>query len=140
RRHQADVIHLQPVDGHFDLVYDLFVPTHYESIFKYEDNRQVRRVLQQDSQYAYATHWEERSLVKISLRRLEYLNSIRLADCQPIAASVISRRSGGLVAVQCQTPVTHRLNGQLILDQATDAILAHNQHLNAHRSFLSPDH
>lgn len=24
--HQPNVIHLQPIDGHFDLVYDLFVP------------------------------------------------------------------------------------------------------------------
>ena len=138
-RRQADVIHLQPVDGHFDLVYNLFMPNHYESIFKNEDNKRVRNVMQ-ESPFAYATHWEERSLVKISLRKLEYLQSIRLADCQPIAASIITRRSGGLVAVQCQTPVTHQLNGQLILDQVTDAILTHNQHLNAHQSFLSPDH
>lgn len=138
-RRQADVIHLQPVDGHFDLVYDLFMPNHYESIFKNDANKRVRSVMQ-ESPYAYATHWEERSLVKISLKRLEYMQSIRLADCQPIAASIITRRSGGLVAVQCQTPVTHQLNGQLILDQVTDAILSHNLHLNAHQSYLSPDH
>jgi len=138
-RRQADVIHLQPVDGHFDLVYDLFMPNHYESIFKSDTDKRVRSVMQ-ESPFAYATHWEERSLVKISLHKLEYMQSIRLADCQPIAASIITRRSGGLVAVQCQTPVTHQLNGQLILDQVTDAILTHNLHLNAHTSYLSPDH
>ena len=136
---QADVIHLQPVDGHFDLVYDLFMPNHYESIFRSEEVSKRVRIVMQESSFAYATHWEERSLVKISLHQLEYMQSIRLADCQPIAASVISRRSGGLVAVQCQTPVTHQLNGQLILDQVTDAILSHNLHLNAHQSYLSPD-
>lgn len=25
--HQPNVIHLQPIDGHFDLVYDLFIPS-----------------------------------------------------------------------------------------------------------------
>ncbi|KAJ6217952.1 hypothetical protein RDWZM_009109 [Blomia tropicalis] len=139
-RRQADVIHLQPVDGHFDLVYDLFMPNHYETIFKSESNDDRVRAVMQESSFGYATHWEERSLVKISLQRLEYLQSIRLADCQPIAASIITRRFGGLVAVQCQTPVTHQLNGQLILDQVTDAILTHNQHLNAHENYLSPDH
>lgn len=153
-RRQADVIHLQPVDGHFDLVYDLFMPDHYESIFKSQavaeseaggasaesSQAQHLRAVMGASPFAYASHWEERSLVKISLHRLEYLHSIRLADCQPISAAIISRRSGGLVAVQCQTPVTHQLNGQLILDQVTDAILTHNQHLNAHQSYLSPDH
>lgn len=166
-RRQADVIHLQPVDGHFDLVYDLFMPDHYESIFRsgagqvdetssssssssfgdqsHHQQRQQQqqnqlRAVMQASPFAYATHWEERSLVKISLQRLEYLQSIRLADCQPISAAIITRRGGGLVAVQCQTPVTHQLNGQLILDQVTDAILTHNQHLNAHQSYLSPDH
>lgn len=137
-RRQADVIHLQPVDGHFDLVYDLFMPQYYESIFKSEPNKRLKSIMQ-DSPYAYAAHWEERSLIKVSLQRLEYLHTVRLADCQPIAASIITRRSGGLLAVQCQTPVTHQLNGQLILDQVTDAILAHNTHLNAHNSYLSPD-
>lgn len=133
-----DVIHLQPVDGHFDLVYDFFIPEHYESIFKNEYNKRMKKVMQ-DSPYAYATHWEERSLIKISINQFEYLHSIRLADCQPIAASIITRKAGGLLAVQCQTPITHQLNGQLILDQVTDAILIHNQHLNAHKSYLSPD-
>jgi hypothetical protein len=26
--HQPNVIHLQPIDGHFDLVYDLFIPSY----------------------------------------------------------------------------------------------------------------
>lgn len=136
--HTADVVHLQPVDGHFDLVHDLFLPDHYESIFHNKDNKRVRMVMQ-DYPYAYATHWEERSLIKISVNQLEYLHSIHLADCQPIAASVINRKAGGLVAIQCQTPITHQLNGQLIFDQVTDAILVHNTHLNAHKSYLSPD-
>lgn len=136
---QADVIHLQPVDGHFDLVYDLFMPIHYESIFKTEVSERLKSIMR-DSPYAYVSHWEERSLIKVSLRQLEYMHSVRLADCQPIAASIITKRSGGLLAVQCQTPVTHQLNGQLIIDQVTDAILSHNTHLNAHASYLSPDH
>lgn len=137
--HHIDVIHLQPVDGHFDLVYDFFIPEHYESIFKNEYNKRMKKVMH-DSPYAYATHWEERSLIKISINQLEYIHSIRLNDCQPIAASIITRKAGGLLAVQCQTPITHQLNGQLILDQVTDAILLHNSHLNAHKSYLSPDH
>ncbi|XP_075676316.1 follistatin-related protein 5-like [Dermatophagoides pteronyssinus] len=134
-----DVIHLQPVDGHFDLVYDFFIPEHYESIFKNDYNKNMKKFMQ-NSPFAYATHWEERSLIKISINQLEYLHSIRLNDCQPIAVSIITRKAGGLLAVQCQTPITHQLNGQLILDQVTDAILIHNSHLNAHKSYLSPDH
>lgn len=137
-RRQADVVHLQPVDGHFDLVYDLFMPPRYESIFKEESTIKMNDLIK-ESIYAYATHWEERSLVKISIPKMEYTHSIRLADCQPISVTIIDRRAGGLVAVFCQTPITHRLNGQLILDQATDAILAHNTHLNAHQAYLSPD-
>ncbi|KAF7487903.1 Follistatin-related protein 5 [Sarcoptes scabiei] len=136
----SDVIHLQPIDGHFDLVYDLFMPDHYESIFSNRDHSKRLRTIMQDSPYAYAAHWEERSLIKISINQLEYIESIRLADCQPISASIIGRKAGGLVAIQCQTPITHQLNGQLILDQITDAILIHNSNINAHQSFLSPDH
>jgi len=142
-RQEADVIHLQPVNGHFDLVYDLFMPHHYESIFHTSsshferEHTQQWRALKYSSQFAFGTHWNERSMVKIGIRELEYINSVRLTDCHPITASIVKRR--GLVVVQCETPVTSKLNGQIVLDLLTDTILHHNPTLNAHQSDLSPD-
>lgn len=45
----------------------------------------------------------------------------------------------GLLILQCQTPVTHQLIGQLIIDQMTDAIIAYNTHVKAKKSYLSPN-
>lgn len=98
--HNQNVIHLQPIDGHFDLVYDLFVPrpSPVQSEHFYTNNR-----------YAYVTHWDERALVKIDMDQFKYTKTINLAECQPISAVFTEF---GLIVLQCQTPVTHQLNGQ----------------------------
>lgn len=121
------VIHLQPIDGHFDLVYDLFVPnlSPVQSQQFYSGNK-----------YAYATHWDERAVVKIDMDQLKYIKTINLAECQPVSAVFTDY---GLLIIQCQTPITHQLNGQLVLDQITDSIISFNGHIRGHKSFLSPN-
>lgn len=123
----SNVIHLQPIDGHFDLVYDLFVPnlSPVQSQQFYSGNK-----------YAYTTHWDERAVVKIDMEQFKYIKTINLAECQPISAVFTDY---GLVIIQCQTPITHQLNGQLVLDQLTDSIITFNGHIRGHKSFLSPN-
>ena len=95
-----NVIHLQPIDGHFDLVYDLFVPQPSSAHSDYFHN---------NNRYAYVTHWDERALVKIDMEQFKYMKTINLVECQPISALFTEF---GLIILQCQTPVTHQLNGK----------------------------
>lgn len=70
------------------------------------------------------------------MSQFKYVKTINLADCQPITGMYTDH---GLLIIQCQTPVTHQLNGQLIVDQITDAIIAFNAHVKAQKSYLSPN-
>jgi hypothetical protein len=126
--HQPNVIHLQPIDGHFDLVYDLFIPSY-----------SPQRLHQQHgitNRYAHVTHWDERAIIKIDMSQFKYMKTINLADCQPINGI---HTDHGLLIIQCQTPITHQLNGQLVVDQITDALIAYNVHVKAQKSYLSPN-
>lgn len=89
------------------------------------------------------------------MEQFKYIQTISLAECQPI--NVVFTEYG-LLIIQCQTPVTHQLNGskilhlrvtdltgnhfisgQLVIDQITNAIITYNEHVKAHRSYLSPN-
>ena len=70
------------------------------------------------------------------MSQFKYVRTINLADCQPVNAV---HTDHGLLIIQCQTPVTHQLNGQLIVDQISDAITAYNAHVRAQKSYLSPN-
>lgn len=131
-QNEHNLIHLQPIDGHFDLVYDIFIPLHSNGFLD-----SVLKSSPSNNQFAYVTHWDERALVKIDMEKFKYIKKINLAECQPINAVFTFY---GLVILQCQTPVTHKLNGQLILDQMTDAIISFNPHIRGSKNFLSPDH
>lgn len=122
-----NVIHLQPIDGHFDLVYDLFVP---------QPSPLQRQHFYSNSRFAYTSHWDERTIVKIDMDQFKYVKTVNLAECQPVTAVFTDY---GFLIIQCQTPVTHELNGQLILDQMTDSIISFNPHIKGHQSFLSPN-
>ncbi|XP_074604484.1 follistatin-related protein 5-like [Brevipalpus obovatus] len=123
-----DIIHLQPVEGHFDLVYDLFIPQPSTIQMHYSHDK---------ARFAYVTHWDERTLIKIDMEQFKYIKTVNLADCQPIDGVFTDH---GLLILQCQTSVTHQLSGQIVLDQLTDSIISYNAHVKAHRSFLSPNH
>lgn len=139
----ANVIHLQPIDGHFDLVYNLFVP---KSVDEYRLSSasgsnlglSMKNGAQSSSaqRYAFASHYNERTLVKIDMESFKYIKSINLADCHPIDAVFTQF---GLLIVQCETPILHQLNGQLILDQITDSIIDYNTDIKAHKAYLSPN-
>ncbi|XP_054165194.1 follistatin-related protein 5-like [Oppia nitens] len=126
--HQPNVVHLQPIDGHFDLVYNMFVPTFSPQRLHLRHGIANR--------YAHVTHWDERAVIKIDMSQLKYVKTINLADCQPINGV---HTDHGLLILQCQTPVTHQLNGQLVVDQITDALISYNPHVRAQRSYLSPN-
>ncbi|KAI1309336.1 Follistatin-related protein 5 [Halotydeus destructor] len=70
------------------------------------------------------------------MEQFKYLKTINLVECQPLSALFTDF---GLIILQCQTPVTHQLNGQLLVDQLTDAIIGYNPHVKAHKAFLSPN-
>lgn len=82
------------------------------------------------------THWDERALIKIDMNKFKYIKTIPLADCQPFNGVYTDH---GLLVLQCQTPVTHKLTGQLVLDQLTDAIVQYNPRVKARQSYLSPN-
>lgn len=86
--------------------------------------------------YAHVTHWDERAIIKIDMSQFKYMKTINLADCQPINGI---HTDHGLLIIQCQTPITHQLNGQLVVDQITDALIAYNVHVKAQKSYLSPN-
>lgn len=138
----GNIIHLQPIDGHFDLVYNLFVPKSIDDEYRFNSgsNGNLMKNSGQEfntaQRYAYASHYDERTLIKIDMENFKYIKSINLADCHPIDAVFTQF---GLLIVQCETPVTHQLNGQLILDQITDSIIDYNTDIKAHKSFLSPN-
>jgi hypothetical protein len=83
------------------------------------------------------THWDERALIKVDMKRFKYIKTTNLANCQPINGVFTIH---GFLIVQCQTPITHQLNGQLVLDQTTDSIVSYNPHIKAFRTYLSPNH
>ena len=141
--HSENVIHLQPVDGHFDLVYNLFVPKSADEFHLNNGNlgsslNAIKNAQEFNSaqRYAYATHYDERTLIKIDMETFKYIKSISLVDCHPIDAIFTQF---GLLIVQCETPITHQLNGQLILDQITDSIIDYNKDIKAHKAYLSPN-
>lgn len=63
------------------------------------------------NRYAYVTHWNERALVKVDMEQFKYMKTINLVECQPMNAVFTEF---GLIILQCQTPVTHQLNGELV--------------------------
>ena len=87
--------------------------------------------------FAYVTHWDERTLVKVDMKQFKYIKTINLANCQPINGIFTIY---GFLIVQCQTPITHQLNGQLVLDQTTDSIISYNAHVKGFKMYLSPNH
>lgn len=136
--HNENVIHLMPIDGHFDLVYNLFVPKSIDE-FHLNTGSSVKNGQEFNKnalRWAYATHFDERKLIKIDMENFKYIKSIDLADCHPIDAVFTQF---GLLILQCETPVTHQLNGQLILDQITDSIIEYNTDIRASKSYLSPN-
>ena len=64
-------VHPEPVDGHFDLVSDLFVPDAQDTGHKFR--------------YGYAVHTNQRGMYKVDLAAMKYIRTVDLTpyNCVP---------------------------------------------------------
>ncbi|GFV71467.1 follistatin-related protein 5 [Trichonephila clavipes] len=117
-------VHPEPVDGHFDLVSGLFVPSPQD--------------LGHGWKYGYVVHTNQRGMYKLDLQGMKYLKTVDLTpyNCAPKTADFAS--FGGLVILECLEPVTGRPTGQIVLDYLTDTVLVHSTTLFG-RPHVSPD-
>ncbi|KAG8190293.1 hypothetical protein JTE90_012583 [Oedothorax gibbosus] len=117
-------VHPEPVDGHFDLVSGLFVPSPQD--------------LGHGWKYGYVVHTNQRGMYKLDLQGMKYLKTVDLTpyNCAPKSADFAS--FGGLVILECLEPVTGRPTGQIVLDYLTDTVLVHSTALFG-RPHVSPD-
>ncbi|XP_076032661.1 follistatin-related protein 5-like isoform X3 [Oratosquilla oratoria] len=104
-------VHPEPIDGHFDLVKDLFVPPTQD--------------LGHEFRYAYVTHTNQRGLYKLDLANMKYVKTVDLTPYSCVPQHLVFSSLHGLVIMDCLEPVTHRRMGQLVLDYLTDAVLTH---------------
>lgn len=117
-------VHPEPIDGHFDLVKDLFVPPTQD--------------LGHDFRYAYVTHTNQRGLYKLDLANMKYVKTVDLTPYNCVPQHLVFSSLHGLVVMDCQEPVTGRRTGQLVLDYLTDAVLSHKTNLMG-RPHVVPD-
>lgn len=115
-------------DHPFSLIHDLYMP-HVATPLIDNYHHHV--------QYAYVSHYDERKLVRIDMDMMASDKIFDLGDCVPVYQLTTAT---GLLIIQCRTPITHQLKGQLILDQLTNSFISYNPDIQAQRSFLSPDH
>lgn len=117
-------VHPEPVDGHFDLVSGLFIPSTQD--FKHS------------WKYGYVVHTNQRGMYKLDLQSMKYSKTVDLTpyNCVPKNADFSSL--GGFVILECAEPITDKPTGQIVLDYLTDTVLAHKVNLFG-RPRVSPD-
>ncbi|CAL4086805.1 unnamed protein product, partial [Meganyctiphanes norvegica] len=108
-------VHPEPIDGHFDLVKDLFVPPTQD--------------LGHEFRYAYVTHTNQRGLYKLDLANMKYVKTVDLTPYNCVPQHLVFSSLHGLVTMECLEPVTGRRTGQLVMDYLTDAVLSHKSSL-----------
>ncbi|KAJ8924834.1 hypothetical protein NQ315_000988 [Exocentrus adspersus] len=124
RKHHT--VHPEPIDGQFDLVTGLFIPSPFQELSHYS------------FKYGYVTHTNQRGLYKLDLVNLRYTRSVDLTPYNCVPAQVRFSALYGMVVMQCLEPVTNRPTGQLILDYLTDTVIATKPNLPG-VPFISPD-
>ncbi|XP_068916226.1 follistatin-related protein 5-like isoform X2 [Tenebrio molitor] len=124
RKHHT--VHPEPIDGHFDLVKGLFIPSPDQELSHYS------------FKYGYATHTNQRGLYKLDLVNLRYTRSVDLTPYNCVPTQVQFSALYGLVIMQCLEPVTNRPTGQLILDYLTDTVIGTKPNLPG-IPYISPD-
>ncbi|GAB6019625.1 hypothetical protein CHUAL_001187 [Chamberlinius hualienensis] len=117
-------VHPEPVDGHFDLVGDLFIPESHDTGHKFR--------------YGYATHTNQRGMYKVDLAAMKYVRTVDLTPYNCVPQGLAFSSVGGLVVVECIEPITNRPTGQLVLDYMTDSVLVHKPNLYG-TPHVSPD-
>ncbi|XP_074037998.1 follistatin-related protein 5 isoform X2 [Leptinotarsa decemlineata] len=124
RKHHT--VHPEPIDGQFDLVTGLFIPSPSQELSHYS------------FKYGYVTHTNQRGLYKLDLVNLRYTRSVDLTPYNCVPAQVRFSALYGMVIMQCLEPVTNRPTGQLILDYLTDSVIGTKPNLPG-VPFISPD-
>ncbi|XP_063920258.1 follistatin-related protein 5-like [Zophobas morio] len=124
RKHHT--VHPEPIDGHFDLVKGLFIPSPDQELSHYS------------FKYGYATHTNQRGLYKLDLVNLRYTRSVDLTPYNCVPTQIQFSALYGLVIMQCLEPVTNRPTGQLILDYLTDTVIGTKPNLPG-IPYISPD-
>ncbi|XP_017770314.1 PREDICTED: follistatin-related protein 5-like, partial [Nicrophorus vespilloides] len=124
RKHHT--VHPEPIDGQFDLVRGLFIPSPNQELSHYS------------FKYGYVTHTNQRGLYKLDLANLRYTRSVDLTPYNCVPAQVQFSALYGLVIMQCLEPVTGHPTGQLLLDYLTDTVVATKPGLPG-VPFISPD-
>lgn len=117
-------VHPEPIDGHFDLVYSLFIPTLQEYGHQFK--------------YGYVSHTNQRGLYKLSLPAMKYVKAIDLAPYNCVPRSLQFSSLHGLVVMECEEPVTRRATGQIVMDYLTDTVVSHKVTLLG-QPYLTPD-
>ncbi|XP_071050414.1 follistatin-related protein 5-like isoform X2 [Onthophagus taurus] len=124
RKHHT--VHPEPIDGQFDLVRGLFIPSPNQELSHYS------------FKYGYVTHTNQRGLYKLDLVNLRYTRSVDLTPYNCVPEQIQFSALYGLVIMECLEPVTNRPTGQLLLDYLTDTVIATKPTLPG-VPFISPD-
>ncbi|XP_047741630.1 follistatin-related protein 5, partial [Hyalella azteca] len=117
-------VHPEPIDGHFDLVKNLFIPPTQD--------------LGHDFRYAYVTHTNQRGLYKLDLANMKYVKTVDLTPYNCVPQGLVYSSLHGLVVVDCTEPMTGRRTGQLVLDYLTDAVVGVKSSLVG-QPYVTPD-
>ncbi|XP_076348907.1 follistatin-related protein 5-like isoform X2 [Tachypleus tridentatus] len=122
RKHHT--VHPEPVDGHFDLVSEMFIPQTQD--------------LRHPWKYGFVVHTNQRGMYKMHLQGMKYVKTVDLTpyNCAPSSAAFAA--IGGYVILECIEPVTQRPTGQLVLDYLTDTVVSHKTNLFG-QPHISPD-
>uniref|UniRef100_A0A6P7FSV5 Follistatin-related protein 5-like isoform X1 n=1 Tax=Diabrotica virgifera virgifera TaxID=50390 RepID=A0A6P7FSV5_DIAVI len=124
RKHHT--VHPEPIDGQFDLVAGLFIPSCRQELAHYS------------FKYGYVTHTNQRGLYKLDLVNLRYTSSVDLTPYNCVPTQVRFSSLYGMVIMQCIEPITNRPTGQLILDYLTDSVISLKPNLPG-EPYISPD-
>ncbi|XP_030759224.1 follistatin-related protein 5-like, partial [Sitophilus oryzae] len=124
RKHHT--VHPEPIDGQFDMVTGLFLPSPFQEISHYT------------FKYGYVTHTNQRGLYKLDLENLRYTRSVDLAPYNCVPEEIKFSALYGFVFMECREPITKKPTGQLILDYLTDAVISTVPTLFG-KPYLSPD-
>ncbi|XP_048519754.1 follistatin-related protein 5 [Dendroctonus ponderosae] len=124
RKHHT--VHPEPIDGQFDMVKELFLPSSFQEISHYT------------YKYGYVTHSNQRGLYKLDLENLRYTRSVDLTPYNCVPEEIQFSALYGFVFMECKEPVTRKPTGQLVLDYLTDAVISTSATLFG-RPYISPD-
>ncbi|KAL3284650.1 hypothetical protein HHI36_018804 [Cryptolaemus montrouzieri] len=124
RKHHT--VHPEPIDGQFDLVTGLFIPSSEQELSHHS------------FKYGYVTHTNQRGLYKLDLVNLRYTRSVDLTPYNCVPLHIQFSALYGMVIMQCMEPITKRPTGQLVLDYVTDTVVATKSSLLG-VPYVSPD-